>query len=97
IGDRYKVPRLVAEEILDSPDFLRRLDLIADRIGASRHEVYRRAEKALQELVAAQSRLVSDLFTQAMRPVHASTWKVDIEESGLDALRDLNRRYPLVF
>ncbi|GAA5098973.1 glycerol-3-phosphate 1-O-acyltransferase [Nocardia iowensis] len=97
IGDRYKVPRLVAEEILDSPDFVRRLELIADQIGASPHEVYRRAEKALNELVAAQSRLVSDLFTQAMRPVHASTWKVDSDDSGLAALRDLNRRYPLVF
>ncbi|MFD0361599.1 glycerol-3-phosphate 1-O-acyltransferase [Nocardia sp. GCM10030253] len=97
IGDRYKVPRLVAEEILDSPEFLRRLDLIADQIGASPHEVYRRAEKGLEELVAAQSRLVSDLFTQAMRPVHASTWKVHTEESGLAALRALNRRHPLVF
>ncbi|MCP2317362.1 glycerol-3-phosphate acyltransferase [Nocardia amikacinitolerans] len=97
IGDRYKVPRLVAEEILDSPDFLRRLELIADQIGADPQEVYRRAEKALNELVAAQSRTVSDLFTQAMRPVHASTWKVDTEESGLAALRALNRRYPLVF
>jgi glycerol-3-phosphate O-acyltransferase len=97
IGDRYKVPRLVAEEILDSPEFLQRLDLVADQIGANRHEVYRRAEKALRELVAAQSRLVSDLFTQAMRPVHASTWKVETEESGLAALRALNRRYPLVF
>ncbi|WP_280243355.1 glycerol-3-phosphate 1-O-acyltransferase [Nocardia abscessus] len=97
IGDRYKVPKLVAEEILDAPDFLRRLELIADQIGASPHEVYRRAEKGLNELVAAQSRLVSDLFTQAMRPVHASTWKVDPDESGLTGLRDLNRRYPLVF
>ncbi|MFC9438926.1 glycerol-3-phosphate 1-O-acyltransferase [Nocardia sp. NPDC057030] len=97
IGDRYKVPRLVAEEILDSPDFVRRLELIADQIGASPHEVYRRAEKALNELVAAQSRLVSDLFTQAMRPIHASTWKVDSDDSGLAGLRDLNRRYPLVF
>ncbi|WP_406269893.1 glycerol-3-phosphate 1-O-acyltransferase [Nocardia sp. NBC_00881] len=97
IGDRYKVPRLVAEEILDSPDFLRRLELIADQIGASPHEVYRRAEKGLNELVAAQSRLVSDLFTQAMRPVHASTWKVDSDPSGLAALRDVNRRFPLVF
>ncbi|MFD6159078.1 glycerol-3-phosphate 1-O-acyltransferase [Nocardia sp. NPDC060256] len=97
IGDRYKVPRLVAEEILDSPDFVRRLELIADQIGAGPHEVYRRAEKALNELVAAQSRLVSDLFTQAMRPIHASTWKVDSDDSGLAALRDLNRRYPLVF
>ncbi|KIA66312.1 glycerol-3-phosphate 1-O-acyltransferase [Nocardia vulneris] len=97
IGDRYKVPRLVAEEILDSPEFLRRLELIADQIGASPHEVYRRAEKALNELVAAQSRLVSDLFTQAMRPIHASTWKVDSDDSGLAGLRDLNRRFPLVF
>ncbi|GAB2715379.1 glycerol-3-phosphate 1-O-acyltransferase [Nocardia thraciensis] len=97
IGDRYKVPRLVAEEILDSPEFLRRLDAIAGHLGTGPREVYRRAEKALQELVAAQSRLVSDLFTQAMRPVHASTWKVDCDPSGLAALRRLNRRYPLVF
>ncbi|MBF6332581.1 glycerol-3-phosphate 1-O-acyltransferase [Nocardia transvalensis] len=97
IGDRYKVPRLVAEEILDSPEFLRRLDAIAAHIGTNSHEVYRRAEKALRELVAAQSRLVSDLFTQAMRPVHASTWKLDCDPSGLAGLRRLNRRYPLVF
>ncbi|MGI5221611.1 glycerol-3-phosphate 1-O-acyltransferase [Nocardia sp. CA-290969] len=97
IGDRYKVPRLVAEEIMDSPDFLRRLERIADETGTDPQEVARRAEKALNELVAAQSRTVSDLFTQAMRPVHASTWNVDCDESGLAALRDLNRRYPLVF
>lgn len=97
IGDRYKVPRLVAEEILDSPEFLRRLEFIADQLGTSPHEVYRRAEKALRELVAAQSRLVTDLFTQAMRPIHASTWKVDSDDTGLDGLRALNRSYPLVF
>ncbi|GAB2654452.1 glycerol-3-phosphate 1-O-acyltransferase [Nocardia goodfellowii] len=97
IGDRYKVPRLVTEEILDSPEFLRRLELIADQIDMPTQEVYRRAEKALNELVAAQSRLVSDLFTQAMRPVHASTWKVETDESGLSTLKTLNRRYPLVF
>ncbi|AYF73357.1 glycerol-3-phosphate 1-O-acyltransferase [Nocardia yunnanensis] len=97
IGDRYKVPRLVVEEILDSPEFLRRLEAIAAETGLAGREVYRRAEKGLRELVAAQSRLVSDLFTQAMRPVHASTWKVDSDDSGLDRLRTLNRRYPLVF
>ncbi|WP_040794380.1 glycerol-3-phosphate 1-O-acyltransferase [Nocardia higoensis] len=97
IGDRYKVPRLVAEEILDSPEFLRRLELIADQLGADPQDVYRRAEKGLNELVAAQSRLVSDLFTQAMRPVHASTWKVDTDATGLARLRTLNRDYPLVF
>ncbi|WP_084461647.1 glycerol-3-phosphate 1-O-acyltransferase [Nocardia kruczakiae] len=97
IGDRYKVPRMVVEEILDSPDFLRRLDAIATETGTDPREVYRRAEKALRELVAAQSRLISDLFTQAMRPVHASAWKIDCDRSGLAALRRLNRNYPLVF
>ncbi|MCC3316040.1 glycerol-3-phosphate 1-O-acyltransferase [Nocardia africana] len=97
IGDRYKVPRMVVEEILDSPDFLRRLDTIATETGTEPREVYRRAEKALRELVAAQSRLISDLFTQAMRPVHASAWKIDCDRSGLAALRRLNRNYPLVF
>ncbi|MGX1809862.1 glycerol-3-phosphate 1-O-acyltransferase [Nocardia sp. NPDC055321] len=97
IGDRYKVPRLVVEEILDSPAFLRRLDTVAAAADLPAREVYRRAEKALRELVAAQSRLVSDLFTQAMRPVHASTWNVDDDPAGLDGLRALNRRYPLVF
>ncbi|PSR69057.1 glycerol-3-phosphate acyltransferase [Nocardia sp. MDA0666] len=97
IGDRYKVPRMVVEEILDSPDFLRRLDAIATETGTEPREVYRRAEKALRELVAAQSRLISDLFTQAMRPVHASAWKIDCDRSGLAALRRLNRNYPLVF
>ncbi|NNH71652.1 glycerol-3-phosphate 1-O-acyltransferase [Nocardia uniformis] len=97
IGDRYKVPRLVAEEILDSPEFLRRLGDIAEQIDTTPRDVHRRAEKALRELVAAQSRLVSDLFTQAMRPVHASTWKVDGDATGIDRLRALNRRYPLVF
>ncbi|GGK58795.1 glycerol-3-phosphate acyltransferase [Nocardia camponoti] len=97
IGDRYKVPQLVAEEILDSPEFQRKLDYIAEEIGANPDQVYRNAEKALRELVAAQSRLVSDLFTQAMRPIHASAWKVDADLHGLDALRKLNRRYPLVF
>ncbi|NKY84129.1 glycerol-3-phosphate 1-O-acyltransferase [Nocardia veterana] len=97
IGDRYKVPRMVVEEILDSPDFLRRLDAIARDSGVAPREVYRRAEKALRELVAAQSRLVSDLFTQAMRPVHASAWKIDCDRTQLAALRRLNRSHPLVF
>lgn len=97
IGDRYKVPRLVVEEILDSPRVLRRLDALAGHNGWGFADVYARADRALRELVAAQSPVVSDLFSQAMRPVHAWTWKVDDDRSGLDRLRQLNRRYPLVF
>jgi glycerol-3-phosphate O-acyltransferase len=97
IGDRYKVPRLVAEEIMDSAEFRGRLSAIAARAELSQAEVFGRAERGLNGLVAAQSRLISDLFTQAMRPVHASTWRVDADAAGLERLRELNRAHPLVF
>lgn len=97
IGDRYKVARLIAEEILDSPEFTGRLDAIARESGVAAREVYRRGESALREVVAAQSRLVSDLFTQAMRPLHSSAWQIDCDRSGLAGLRELNNRHPLVF
>lgn len=97
IGDRYKVPRLVAEQIMDSGAFRRRLDSIRLEHNMSREEVDSRARTALGELVAVQSRLVTDLFTQAMRPLHSSAWSVRADESGLQSLRELNRRRPLVF
>lgn len=97
IGDRYKVPRLVAAQIMDSPIFRRRLDEIAAEHGLSRAEVEARARRSLDELVAVQSRLVTDLFSQAMRPLHSSAWTVHADESGLRALRESNRRYSLVF
>jgi glycerol-3-phosphate O-acyltransferase len=97
IGDRYKVPRLVAAQIMDQPSFRRRLDTIATEEHLSRDEVDTRARDALDELVAVQSRLVTDLFTQAMRPLHTSAWTVHADDSGLEALRELNRTHPLVF
>ena len=97
IGDRYKVPRLVVEEIMDGAVFRKELDDIATRTGMSREETHERAEEALRELVATQSRLVADLFSQAMAPVHKRAWTVHADLSGLPELRMLNRRYPLVF
>ncbi|TCN52868.1 glycerol-3-phosphate acyltransferase [Rhodococcus sp. SMB37] len=97
IGDRYKVPRLVAAQIMDQPSFRRRLDTISTDEHLSRDEVDARARDALDELVAVQSRLVTDLFTQAMRPLHSSAWTVHADDSGLESLRELNRTHPLVF
>ena len=70
IGDRYKVPRMVVEEILDDPQFRDGLADIAGRVGMPTDEAVRRATDNLHELVAAQSRLVTDLFTETMAPLH---------------------------
>lgn len=97
VGDRYKVPRLLAEQILDSPAFRRRLSDIARETGISEKEALDAAQSSLRELVAVQSRLVTDLFTQAMHPIYGNAWTVDVDESGLADLRELNKANPLVF
>lgn len=97
IGDRYKVPRLVAEEILDSPGFQAELKRLATELGMTPAEVNTRAEANLRELVAVQSRLLTDLFTQAMGQIHKRAYHPDVDEAGLKRLSTLNRRYPLVF
>lgn len=97
IGDRYKVPRMVVEEILDDPQFRDGLADIAGRVGMPTDEAVRRATDNLHELVAAQSRLVTDLFTETMAPLHRRAWTVHADESGLAELRAHNRSLPLVF
>lgn len=97
VGDRYKVPRLLAEQILDSPTFRWRISGIAADTGITDAEALTAAQTSLRELVAVQSRLVTDLFTQVMHPIYGNAWTVDADQSGLAALRELNKTQPLVF
>jgi glycerol-3-phosphate O-acyltransferase len=96
-GDRYKVPRLVAEQITDSAGFRREVAALADRLDQPVIEVARRAAEGLREMAAVQSRLGIDLFAAAMRPLHARAWDVRVDVASLDALRELNRSHALVF
>ncbi len=97
IGDRYKVPRLVAEQITDGAAFRAQLSALALRLGIPELEARARAEAALQELVAVQSRTAIDLWSGVMRPLHAGTWTVQADEASLDELRELNKRHALIF
>lgn len=97
IGDRYKVPRLVVEEIVTGARYRHRLSELANRLQLPIGEVDARAVKALQELVAVQSRLAVDIFGTAMRPLHARAWVVRAEAAELEQLRELNRHSALIF
>ena len=97
IGDRYKVPRLVVEEIVSGTRYRARLSELAARLRLPVNEVGARASEALQELVAVQSRLAIDIFGTAMRPLHARAWVVRADEAELEHLRELNRRSALIF
>jgi glycerol-3-phosphate O-acyltransferase len=97
IGDRYKVPRLVAEQIAESADFRARIAALAEQLERQSAEVLAEAVDCLHELAAVQSRLAIDVFRTVMGPLHKHAWTVDVDTAGLDRLRDLNRRYALVF
>src|SRR5699024_223170 len=97
IGERYKVPRVVAEQIMDSPGFRTQVIELGRSRAMSEQESLAHAQESLGELVAVQSSLVGDIFTQIMRPLYGNAWTVDADESRLDELRRLNRQRPLVF
>ena len=97
IGNRYKVPHAVSEEILARKEFRDEIAEIAAEMGLTLDEGLEKAEECLDELVAVQSRAAVDMFYAMMEPLHSSTWQVVADESGLTRLRELNKRYALVF
>ncbi len=97
LGDHYKVPRLIAEAIEDSPEYRREVAELAARLELPEAEVARRAAADLAGLVASMSPLAVDLLTGALRPLHSRAWNVQVDDAGLARLRELNRSHPLVF
>ncbi|UTI64269.1 glycerol-3-phosphate 1-O-acyltransferase [Paraconexibacter antarcticus] len=97
VGDRYKVPRLVAEQITASHTFRTKVSVLAEKLDRPFEEVLAEATDCLQEVAAVQSRPAIDAFRAVMRPMHANAWDVDVDSESLERLRELNRRHPLVF
>lgn len=97
VGDRYKVPRLVAEQITASVRFRDRAADLAQRLDRPVEDVLAEATAGLEELAAVQSPLAIDVFRTVMRPLHARAWNVQADVEELERLRELNRRHALVF
>src|SRR5262245_36172117 len=97
LGDRYKVPRDVAEAIEDSPGYRADVAALAARLGLTEPETAERTRAALDSLVASMSPVAVDLLYGALRPLHAYACDVQADTAGLGRLREQNRRYALVF
>jgi glycerol-3-phosphate O-acyltransferase len=66
-GNRYKVPRLVREDILARPAFRGGVARLARRLGRTEQAVTREASRDLRELAAAHSRTMIDIASQLFR------------------------------
>lgn len=96
IGTQYKVPRFVSEEISSSPRFRAAVSDLAARLERPVAEVGREAAACIDEMVASQSRLAIDIWGQFGRWL-SRAYTVEVDRTGFDRLRALNRSQPLVF
>ncbi|MEJ2888306.1 glycerol-3-phosphate 1-O-acyltransferase [Actinomycetospora aeridis] len=96
-GDRYKVPRLMAEQIVASSAVRARAEALARELGMSVDDVLARTASCLAEMAAVQSPPAIEAFRSVMSPLHRRAWDLDVDTSSLPDLRELGRTRPLVF
>jgi glycerol-3-phosphate O-acyltransferase len=96
VGDRYKVPRLVRDEITASARFRERAAELARRLDRTEAEVLAEASEYLGEMAASSSRLAIDAWEQLVRVALRGS-EIEVDPARLEELRELGRRRALVF
>ena len=97
LGDRYKVPRRMVEQITSSARFGELARRLATETDRPRGDVEAELRRSFSEMAAVQSPPAIDVFRAMMGPLHAKAWDVHVDESGLERLRELNKEHALVF
>ncbi len=97
LGDRYKVPRLVAEQIAAAARTRELAGELAQKLGRPDEDVIAELTADLHELAAVQSPPAIDAFRAFMGPMHRRAWTVHEDVEGLERLRELNKRHALIF
>ena len=95
-GRRYKVPRLVAEEIGQSARFRAAIEGLARSLEEPVADLMKLATEALDEMVASHGRLAVDVWDQFSGWM-ARAYELDVDEGGIAPVRELDREYALVF
>jgi len=98
-GARYKVPRLVREDILASPAFRGGLRRLARQLGRPLAAVEHEAARTLKEIAATHSPFVIDLVSRLIRKLYTRGYgeALHYDRSQLAAVKALGQRHPIVF
>jgi glycerol-3-phosphate O-acyltransferase len=96
-GNRFKVPREVAGQIVGSAHFSREIQRLAKVTGRPEADVATEAAADLESIVASLDPSAVDLFSGVLRPMHEKAWTVHADTAGLEPLRVLNAEHALVF
>jgi len=98
-GARYKVPRLLRENISKHPSFLGGLAALARELGRSESSVAREANRDLAEIAATHSPFVIDLVSHLIRLLYAQGYgkALHYDRDRLHEVAGLSQRHPVVF
>jgi glycerol-3-phosphate O-acyltransferase len=98
-GARYKVPRLVHEEILERPAFRGGLQRIASEEGIPLPRATKTAHRYLREIAAAHSPFVIDLLSNWIRWIYTRSYREDLQydREKLAGIAKLAQLHPVVF
>ncbi len=98
-GTRYKVPRLVHEDILARPAFRDGIAHLARELGRPEQRVANDASRYLREIAASHSPYVIDLVAHLIRYMYTQGYEEALHYDGaqLEQIYSLAQRYPVVF
>jgi len=98
-GDRYKVPRLVHEDILGRPAFRGGIAHLARELDRSEKRVTADASRYLREIAAAHSPFVIDLVAQGIHKMYTRGYgeRLHYDPEKLAGIEALGQRHSVVF
>jgi glycerol-3-phosphate O-acyltransferase len=98
-GARYKVPRMIAQEVLGSPATRGKLTRIARESGRSEAAVAKEAAANLKEIAATHSPTVIDLAAGLIRLLYSQGYSPELQydRERLAGIARLSGRHPVVF
>ena len=98
-GQKYKVPKLVREDILARAGFRVGVAKLAREIGQTEKKVGQRAGGYLREIAATHSPHVIDLCAHLIHSLYTQGYgdALHYDRERLEQIYELTQRYPLVF
>jgi glycerol-3-phosphate O-acyltransferase len=97
LGARYKTAHDIVEDLVASKRFREGAEVLAAALGRDAREVVAEARTALSELASVQNRFARDVWVQLARLLWARGYKLEVDVAGIERLRELGKRNPLVF
>ena len=98
-GNRYKVPRFVADDILSRASFRSGVVRLAEESGEDPEELFRRCARYLDEIAASHSTYVIDLVAALIRVLYTQGYerRIHYDRAALERLAELGRSGTLAF